>query len=183
MKNIRRCKMKMRVLLIALALSLSSVAVHAGEAPGLATAELMNPEGRVVGIAVITESPEVGVRITLNAYGLPPGPHGFHIHAVGKCEPPDFKSAAGHFNPYGRKHGLRNPEGNHAGDLLNLMVDPDGTAAALRTAPATLGPGKGSLMEADGTAIVIHRGPDDYMTDPAGEAGPRIACGVIRAVR
>lgn len=175
--------MKMHVLSIAAALFFALGAASAEEAPRLAKAKLINPEGRVVGIAAITESPEVGVRITLNAYGLPPGAHGFHIHAVGKCEPPDFKSAAGHFNPYGRKHGLRNPEGSHAGDLLNLMVDPDGTAAALRTAPVTLGPGKGSLMGAEGTAIVIHAGPDDYMTDPAGEAGPRIACGVIKEVR
>jgi len=156
----------------------AAAAAWAADAPGIAQATLVDKDGNVVGVAVITESPEVGVNITLNVRGLPPGPHGFHIHEAGKCEAPDFKSAGGHFNPYGRKHGLRNPEGGHGGDLVNLMVAPDGTAAAVRTAPLTLA----SLLGEKGTAVMIHAGPDDYMSDPAGNAGARIACGVIKAV-
>jgi Cu-Zn family superoxide dismutase len=114
---------------------------------------------------------------------MPPGIHALHIHSAGTCEKPDFKSAKGHFNPYGRKHGLKNPDGPHAGDLLNITIGSDGTGAIIVTAPlATLGDGDNSLFWQGGTAIMLHEGPDDYMTDPAGAAGPRIACGVIEKV-
>jgi Cu-Zn family superoxide dismutase len=99
---------------------------------------------------------------------------------VGRCEPP-FTTAGGHFNPGGRKHGFSNPDGMHAGDLPNLRVGKDGTAEAeLLTAQVTLSPGPTSLLDADGSAIVLHAGPDDYVSDPAGNAGDRIACGVIK---
>lgn len=157
-------------------------AAWAGEKPVLAKAKLANAEGENIGYAVLTEGND-GVWIALAIHSLPPGPHAFHIHAVGKCEPP-FKSAGGHFNPFGRKHGLRNPEGAHAGDLQNILVSPDGTVAAVRLAPlVTMGEGNNSLFQPDGTAIVIHEGPDDYVSDPAGDAGARIACGVIEKAR
>src|SRR3990170_4506437 len=89
-----------------------------------ASAELRNSQGNKVGSATLVEGPQ-GVKIMLEASNIPPGRHGFHIHAVGKCEPPAFTSAGGHFNPHGKKHGLKNPEGLHAGDLPNLMVGPD----------------------------------------------------------
>jgi Cu-Zn family superoxide dismutase len=102
---------------------------------------------------------------------------------VGKCEPPDFASAAGHFNPEGKKHGLLSPQGPHAGDLPNLPVAADGTGQLNYVARGvTLGSGSGSLFDADGTAVVIHAGPDDHKTDPAGNSGARIACGVIQKV-
>ncbi len=145
----------------------------------LAKAPLYNSQKGRVGIATLMESPE-GVRIAVQAYNLPPGLHGFHIHETGKCDPPDFKTAGGHFNPYGNKHGLKNPEGPHAGDMYNLLVGPEGTASAVVIAPlATLGSGQNSLFDQDGSVIVIHTGPDDYRTDPTGDSGDRIACGVI----
>ncbi len=144
-----------------------------------AKAELRNAQGETVGTAVLTEERQ-GAKITLQVSQLAPGRHGFHIHAVGKCEPPGFTSAGGHFNPYGNKHGLKSPNGPHAGDLPNLVVGSDGTARGeVVAALATLGPGKHSLFPPDGTALVIHADPDDEQTDPAGNAGARIACGII----
>jgi Cu-Zn family superoxide dismutase len=106
--------------------------------------------------------------------------HGFHVHAVGKCEGPEFKTAGGHFNPATKEHGLENPKGAHAGDMPNLAVGPDGNGKGEFLARgATLGDGAGSLFPEGGTALVLHAAPDDMKTDPAGNAGARIACGVI----
>lgn len=144
-----------------------------------AKAELHNTQGELIGTATLTEGSE-GVKIMLEVSNLPAGEHGFHIHAVGKCEPPDFTSAGGHFNPHGKKHGLQNPEGSHAGDLPNLTVGSDGKAKIEVVAKeVTLGEGQHSLFHPDGTALIIHANADDEKTDPAGNAGPRIACGVI----
>lgn len=141
--------------------------------------ELLNAQGKKVGSATLVQQP-AGVRISLQANSLPPGLHGFHIHAIGKCDPPDFTSAGGHFNPEGKQHGLKNPAGPHTGDLPNLMVKPDGTVVVDVVASAvTLGPGTHSLFRPQGAALVIHANPDDEMTDPTGNSGPRIACGVI----
>lgn len=142
---------------------------------------LLNSQGERVGHATLTEQ-ATGVKIALEAWNLRPGPHGFHIHAVGKCDPPAFLSAVGHFNPGGKKHGLKNPAGPHAGDLPNLVVRPDGTVSVEVVASRlTFAPGNNSLFSHEGSALVIHASPDDEMTDPAGNAGARIACGVISA--
>ncbi len=160
-------------------LVLASVALHAQDTSKNAKADLFNAKNEKVGSATLTETSE-GVKIALEVSNLPPGVHGFHIHDVGKCDPPDFKTAGGHFNPHGKKHGLKNPDGPHAGDLQNLEVGADGTAKVdVVQAGVTLGEGKTSLFHPGGTAIVIHASPDDGMTDPAGNAGARIACGVI----
>ena len=120
-----------------------------------------------------------GVHIFAQAEKLPAGAHAFHIHAVGKCEPP-FKSAGGHFNPKGAKHGWNSSGGPHAGDLPNVHVQDDGVLAIeYFTAAVTLDDGETGLFDEDGSAIVMHEGADDYQSDPAGAAGPRIACGVI----
>lgn len=165
--------------LAVLAILACGFAQQAVAKPLKAKAVLRNAEGKKVGSATLTEVKE-GVRIALEVSKLPPGVHAFHVHAVGKCEPPEFKSAGAHFNPYGKKHGAKNPEGKHAGDLPNLTVGPDGKGRArVVVEQVTLGPGKGSLFQTDGTSLVIHADPDDEMTDPAGNAGARIGCGVI----
>jgi superoxide dismutase, Cu-Zn family len=144
-----------------------------------AVAELKNPQGQSVGVARFTQV-GTAVRIVLEAKGLPAGPHGVHVHAVGKCDPPDFSSAGGHFNPLGRAHGALNPQGSHAGDLPNLTVAPDGNGRMeTTTEQLTLGSGATSVWDADGSALVVHAAADDFKTDPTGNSGGRIACGVI----
>jgi Cu-Zn family superoxide dismutase len=145
-----------------------------------ANADLINIQGQKIGTAVITQTAD-GVKIDVNIAQLPPGTHAFHIHAVGKCEVPDFKSAGGHFNPAGKQHGKDNPNGPHAGDMLNFEVGADGTAkfSTVNTS-VKLDEGANSLFHEGGTALVIHEKADDYKTDPTGNAGNRIACGVIK---
>jgi Cu-Zn family superoxide dismutase len=148
-----------------------------------AAAPLRNAEGQVLGMAIFTQEAQ-GVRISVTVKGLSPGEHGIHIHSVGKCEPPDFLSAGPHFNPTNKKHGLNNPEGPHAGDLPNLVVGEDGSAVYEHiTDRVTLTPGELSLFDEDGSSLVIHAGPDDQMTDPAGNSGARVLCGVITPMR
>lgn len=150
-----------------------------GKGPAPAHTDLINAQGEKVGIAKLTQTPK-GVRIALDASKLTPGVHAFHIHAVGKCDPPDFKTAGGHFNPEGKKHGLKNPEGPHAGDMQNITVGEKGTVKTTVVDPrVTLGEGANSLFHPDGTSLVIHEKADDEMTDPAGNAGARVACGVV----
>jgi superoxide dismutase, Cu-Zn family len=167
-----------RITLVAGAILLAASLLLAQEGQK-AKADLVNAQGAKMGSAELTQTPD-GVKIDVAVSGLTPGLHGFHIHAVGQCEPPDFKSAGGHFNPYGKKHGLKNPDGPHAGDMQNLQVNPDGTGSAeVLDKLVTLGEGPTSLFHEGGTAIVIHASPDDDMTDPAGNAGARVACGPI----
>ena len=159
---------------------LCATAAFGQDTPQLAHADIVNAQGQKIGIAKITPDHK-GVKIEVTVSDLPPGMHGIHIHAVGKCEGPDFKTAGGHLNPDTKKHGNENPEGPHAGDLLNIEVKADGTArATLKDPMVTLADGPNSLFHDGGTAIVIHEKVDDYKTDPAGNSGARIACGVIQ---
>ncbi|HLT40341.1 MAG TPA: superoxide dismutase family protein [Enhygromyxa sp.] len=146
-----------------------------------AVAQLRNPEGGLVGEATFEEV-EGGVRIHFEGQNLPPGTHGFHIHQNGECMSPSFESAGDHFNPTNMQHGLENPAGPHAGDLPNLEVDINGRAEVDVIAKGvTLDQsGAASLVAGNGTALIIHADPDDQVTDPSGNAGARIACGVIR---
>jgi Cu-Zn family superoxide dismutase len=140
---------------------------------------LKNTSGQSVGTARFTQAGNV-VRILVEAKGLPPGPHGVHVHAVGKCDPPDFNSAGPHFNPTNKQHGALNPQGSHAGDLPNLTVAPDGTGRMeTTTEQLSLGSGASSVWDADGSALVVHANADDFKTDPTGNSGARIACGVL----
>jgi Cu-Zn family superoxide dismutase len=145
-----------------------------------AQAALKNMDGKDVGSAVLTQTP-VGVLITLSVKNLPAGERAFHIHGVGKCESP-FTSAGGHFNPGRKKHGLMVADGPHAGDMPNLHIPAGGALVVeVLNAAVTLDRGKpNSLFSPEGTSLIIHAGRDDYKTDPTGEAGGRIACGVIQ---
>ena len=145
------------------------------------TATIVDAKGQTVGTAILTEGPD-GVAIAVSVSNLPPGKHGIHIHAAGRCDPPDFQTAGGHFNPFGKEHGLENPEGPHAGDLPVLDVGPDGKGKLeAKVGGLTLAnEGLSSRLGPNGTAVVIHAGPDDDVTDPAGGSGARIACGVIK---
>jgi len=147
-------------------------------APG-AAATLRDASGATKAEARLAESSE-GVTIRLQATGMNPGSYGFHVHAVGRCDPPDFTSAGPHWNPTSRQHGKENPQGMHLGDLPNLSIASDGTGSLDATIMgATLRGGANAVLDADGAALMIHAGPDDYRTDPSGESGARVACGVV----
>ncbi|MEO6165753.1 MAG: superoxide dismutase family protein [Candidatus Binatia bacterium] len=146
-----------------------------------ATAELKDKDGKTIGRASFVEV-DNGVRVRLEAKGLSAGLHAVHIHAVGKCEAPAFTSAGGHFNPSQKKHGYKNPDGAHGGDLPNMLVAKDGAGRfEAMTDAVTLRAGPNSVFDADGSALVVHAGVDDHTTDPTGNAGDRAACGVIAA--
>jgi len=144
-----------------------------------AKAPLKDAAGKDVGTVDLVQTPH-GVLLKMSLKGIPAGEHAFHIHAVGKCEPP-FTTAGGHFNPGSKKHGMEAAEGAHAGDMPNLHVPANGELVIEIANPAiSLAKGQpNSVFDADGSAIVIHAKADDYKSDPAGNAGDRIACGVI----
>ena len=153
-----------------------AAAFQTASAAEQASAAMKNAKGESVGTVTLRETPQ-GTLLHATLTSLPAGAHAFHVHTVGVCEPP-FKSAGGHYNPTGAKHGIDNPEGMHAGDMPNIHV-PESGALEVEVLNTLLSLDD-ALFDADGAAIVIHEGPDDYVSDPAGAAGPRIACGVIR---
>jgi len=141
--------------------------------------ELRDLQGAAIGTATLSPAKGGGVAIALDLKNLAPGEHAFHVHQVAKCEPP-FATAGPHFNPAAKKHGLENPDGSHAGDMKNITVGADGTVkVVILNTQVTLGEGPNSVFLNGGTSLVVHAKPDDMKTDPAGNAGDRIACGVI----
>jgi Cu-Zn family superoxide dismutase len=152
--------------------------VALAQSPETGKAELKDATGKSVGMVTLTETPH-GVLIHAMLMGVPAGTHAFHVHATGKCEAP-FTTAGGHFNPDSKQHGMSNDMGMHAGDMPNVQVPADGNLTFDVLNPhVTLKAGPNSLFKEGGTAIVLHGGADDYKSDPAGNAGPRIACGVV----
>ena len=150
-----------------------------GPAPTSASATLRDASGATVGTVTLSQT-NTGVLLSGSVSGIGTGTHGIHVHAVGRCDPP-FQSAGGHFNPDGKQHGFRNPAGPHAGDMTNISIPPGGTLTFDLLLPhASLG-GSHGMLDADGASVVIHASADDYTTDPAGNSGARIACGVITA--
>lgn len=141
----------------------------------VATATLMTAAGKDVGKVTVREV-DGGLSVAVSVRDLPPGMHGAHLHTVGKCDAPDFTSAGGHWNPTNMKHGSMNPQGPHEGDMPNLMVGADGTGKLTARIP---GASFDTLMDADGAAMVVHAGADDLKTDPSGNSGARLACGVL----
>lgn len=174
--------MQSRILpLMACFLCFSAVVQSASAAPKSAHANIVNAQGTSIGSAKLTPAPD-GVKITVKVSQLAPGDHGIHIHNVGKCESPAFTTAGGHFNPTSAHHGVNNTQEPrpHLGDLPNLVVKSNGKGSASFTAKGvTLGDGSNSLFHEGGTALVIHAKADDLMSDPSGNSGDRIACGVI----
>lgn len=151
-----------------------------GEIEHKLATSILNSEGKGMGTVEFTETKR-GVKIRLILSGLEPGEKAVHFHEIGKCDAPKFTTAGAHFNPSDKEHGFDNPKGYHAGDLPNLVIPKSGTIDfEIVTSNVTLEKGqKNSLLDEDGSALVIHAGPDDYVTDPSGNSGDRIACGII----
>lgn len=164
--------------LTALVLALGGCASMSDDPADLGRANLVRSNGEPAGTAQLI-AVDGNVSLSLALAGLPPGAHGFHLHTTGTCTGPDFKSAGAHLNPHGKEHGTENPAGSHLGDLPNLVVADDGSVSISIPLSGTRSELMRTLFDADGTAIVVHDKPDDYRTDPAGNAGDRIACGVL----
>ncbi|QGP78108.1 superoxide dismutase family protein [Sphingobium sp. CAP-1] len=166
---------------VPLALMMGGCATTSGVAAPTASAKLTAGDGGARGTATVTQVTD-GLHVLVKAQGLTPGIHAVHIHTTGQCVGPDFASAGGHWNPTARKHGKDNPAGQHMGDMPNMTVAADGTGAIEYHVPGgTISEGATPLLDTDGAAIVIHAQADDNMTDPAGNAGGRVACGVLAA--
>lgn len=184
-----RPKMKLRpefvllqTALVAVTLSACSTGFLSRKPAAVATVNLTAPNGASVGTAQLRQSTDGFVTVDVNISSLTPGAHGIHFHAVGLCEgSTSFSTAGGHYNPLDREHGLSRPGGPHAGDAPNLVAGADGRAtASFNTDRVTLTPGAATLFDADGSSLVVHAAADDQVSQPSGNSGGRVACGVVR---
>lgn len=174
--------MKARLTILLASSMLLAPAAQAGARPPavpIATADIVLSDGTAAGTAAI-ERDGKGLKLVVAAKGLPAGVHGIHLHAVGQCEGPGFTTAGSHLNPHNRQHGLDNPAGAHLGDLPNLTASADGSGGLGAPLKGTQDELLASLFDTDGTALVIHATADDNRTDPSGNSGGRIACGVLK---
>lgn len=163
---------------ILLAAGCAETATEAPSGPS-ARAVLRDALGNEKAQATVTQV-DSGLRVRVSAAGMAPGTYGVHIHAVGRCEAPGYATAGPHWNPGGRQHGKDNPQGMHLGDLPNLVVGADGRGnLEYSVSGAGLREGSTVLLDSNGAAVIIHAGPDDYTTDPSGNSGGRMACGVL----
>lgn len=159
-------------------MALSACTTYGSARVERATVPMRDASGGDLGTLSLTPTTG-GLMLSGTVRGLPPGTHGIHLHTTGQCEPP-FASAGGHWNPASRQHGTQNPGGPHLGDMPNIVVGPDGSATVNVMTPGGTLRGADAVLDADGTAVVIHERADDYRTDPSGNSGNRIACGVVR---
>ncbi len=172
-----------RVVPIVMLLAGCSSAMRAGRSVAVARAELTDLTGEAVGTAELWQESSGLLHVDVSASSLNPGAHGIHIHAVGRCDggSTGFSTAGGHYNPLNKQHGLTNPAGQHAGDAPNIQIGADGRGTlSFTTDRVTLTPGPTTVRDSVGRAIVVHAAPDDQMSQPAGNSGARVACGVIR---
>ncbi len=166
---------------LAAAMSLSACATYSGSGAPAARADIRNAWGSVIGEALAYQRGS-DIEIKVGVSQLAAGTYGTHIHMVGQCDAPKFTTAGAHWNPMGRQHGLESSMGPHGGDLPNLVVGGNGAGSISFRIPAQSVTGPGGIIDTDGGAIVVHAGPDDMKTDPSGNSGDRIACGVFRQV-
>jgi superoxide dismutase, Cu-Zn family len=160
----------------------SGSALAQGAPPPQAKGEFKHAAGEAIGNLTMTQLPDGTVMVSAEVKGMPPGDHGFHIHAVGSCAP-NFDAAGPHYNPQSKQHGLENPDGPHAGDLPSITVRPDGGGTlSAKTTLVTITPGPTTIFDGDGSAVIIHAQPDDQKTDPSGNSGARIVCAVLQPV-
>lgn len=152
-----------------------------GARPREFTVPIYGAAGQQVGMFTATQVGADSVRLVVESTGLPPGTHGTHLHTTGRCDAPQFTTAGPHLNPTSRQHGMRNPQGPHLGDLPNLSVGANGRGRLEAIVRGSLTAGAAPLFDADGTALVVHATADDMVTDPAGNSGARIACGILAA--
>jgi Cu-Zn family superoxide dismutase len=169
------------LLVVVLACAVPALAAdEAGQGKVDAHAQLVDAQGKKVGMVTFRDTPN-GVIVHAQFDGLPPGEHGFHVHAVGKCEP-TFEAAGGHFNPENHKHGFAVEGGWHSGDLPNIFIPADGKLEIdVFATHLSVAHGKDKMLDKDGSALIVHEGVDDYTTQPTGNAGKRLACGVVVA--